>query len=99
MVDRRLHDDLRKIYLHLKAPRFDLHRPLASSARSESAPCILQVFGPEEVPVDRMRGLNQQWPFEVGIELDFFIDRVVCGGVLVHDDRHRQTLARVGWVA
>jgi hypothetical protein len=26
MVDRRLHDDLRKIYLHLKAPRFDLHR-------------------------------------------------------------------------
>jgi hypothetical protein len=27
MVDRRLHDDLRKIYLHLKAPRFDLHRP------------------------------------------------------------------------
>jgi hypothetical protein len=27
MVDRRSHDDLRKIYLHLKAPRFDLHRP------------------------------------------------------------------------
>jgi hypothetical protein len=27
MVDRRLHDDLRKIYLRLKAPRFDLHRP------------------------------------------------------------------------
>jgi hypothetical protein len=27
MVDRLLHDDLRKIYLHLKAPRFDLHRP------------------------------------------------------------------------
>jgi hypothetical protein len=27
VVDRRLHDDLRKIYLHLKAPRFDLHRP------------------------------------------------------------------------
>jgi hypothetical protein len=26
MVDRRLHDDLRKIYLLLKAPRFDLHR-------------------------------------------------------------------------
>jgi hypothetical protein len=26
MVDRRLHDDLRKIYLDLKAPRFDLHR-------------------------------------------------------------------------
>jgi hypothetical protein len=26
IVDRRLHDDLRKIYLHLKAPRFDLHR-------------------------------------------------------------------------
>jgi hypothetical protein len=27
MADRRLHHDLRKIYLHLKAPRFDLHRP------------------------------------------------------------------------
>jgi hypothetical protein len=27
MVDRRLHDDPRKIYLHLKAPRLDLHRP------------------------------------------------------------------------
>jgi hypothetical protein len=26
MVDRRLHDDLRRIYLHLKAPRFDLRR-------------------------------------------------------------------------
>jgi hypothetical protein len=26
MVDRRSHDDLRKVYLHLKAPRFDLHR-------------------------------------------------------------------------
>jgi hypothetical protein len=26
---QRLHDDLRKIYLHLKAPRFDLHRPTA----------------------------------------------------------------------
>ncbi len=24
MVDRRLHDDLREIYSHLKAPRFDL---------------------------------------------------------------------------
>ena len=27
MADRRLHDDLRKIYSHLKAQRFDLHRP------------------------------------------------------------------------
>jgi hypothetical protein len=27
MVYRRLHDGLRKIYLHLKAPRFDLRRP------------------------------------------------------------------------
>jgi GGDEF domain-containing protein len=27
-VDRRLHDDLRRIHLHSKAPRFDLHRPL-----------------------------------------------------------------------
>jgi hypothetical protein len=27
MVDRRLHDDLRKVFLDLKAPRFDLHRP------------------------------------------------------------------------
>jgi hypothetical protein len=26
MVDRLLHDDPRKIYSHLKAPRFDLHR-------------------------------------------------------------------------
>jgi hypothetical protein len=26
MVDRRLHDDLRKIYLRLRAPRFDLHQ-------------------------------------------------------------------------
>jgi hypothetical protein len=26
-VDRRLRDDLRKICLHSKAPRFDLHRP------------------------------------------------------------------------
>ncbi len=26
-VDRRLHDDLRKIFLHLEAPRFDLYRP------------------------------------------------------------------------
>jgi hypothetical protein len=32
MVDRRLHDDLLKIYLHLKAPRFDLHRSLVGSA-------------------------------------------------------------------
>jgi hypothetical protein len=32
MVDRRLHDDLRKIYLHLKAPRFDLHRPLMADS-------------------------------------------------------------------
>jgi hypothetical protein len=31
MVDRRLHDDLRKIYLRLKAPRFDLHRPDGAS--------------------------------------------------------------------
>jgi hypothetical protein len=28
MVDRRLHNDLRKLYLYLKAPRFDLHRPV-----------------------------------------------------------------------
>ena len=27
MVDRRLHDDLRTVYLHVDAPRFDLHRP------------------------------------------------------------------------
>jgi hypothetical protein len=31
IVDRRLHDDLRKIYLHLKAPRFDLHRTKVNS--------------------------------------------------------------------
>jgi hypothetical protein len=33
MVDRRLHDDLRKIYLHLKAPRFDLHRTPVTAPR------------------------------------------------------------------
>jgi hypothetical protein len=60
MVDRRLHDDPRKTYLHLKAPRFDLHRPPASSARSESAPCILQVFGPEAR--DRARRLEAAGP-------------------------------------
>jgi hypothetical protein len=31
MAYRLLHDDLRKIYLHLKAPSFDLHRPTRSS--------------------------------------------------------------------
>jgi hypothetical protein len=30
MVNRRLHDDLRKIYLHMTAPRFDLRRRPAS---------------------------------------------------------------------
>jgi hypothetical protein len=38
MVDRRLHDDLRKIYLRLKAPRFDLQRrDRASRARPGEA--------------------------------------------------------------
>jgi hypothetical protein len=39
MVDRRLHDDLRKIHLHLKAPRFDLHRtPRTQHGDSDALP-------------------------------------------------------------
>jgi hypothetical protein len=34
----RLHDDLRKIYLHLKAPRFDLHRRLTHSHARPNSP-------------------------------------------------------------
>ena len=37
MVDRQLHDDLQKIYLHLKAPRFDLHRPTLRAAAGAHA--------------------------------------------------------------
>jgi hypothetical protein len=39
-VDRRLHDDLRKIHSHLTAPRFDLHRrlqPFKGAGRSALA--------------------------------------------------------------
>jgi hypothetical protein len=31
MVERRSHDDPRRIYSHLKAPRLDLHRPVTRS--------------------------------------------------------------------
>jgi hypothetical protein len=44
MVDRRLHDDLRKIYLHLKAPRFDLRR--AAHSRSLNALVQSEDSGP-----------------------------------------------------
>jgi hypothetical protein len=47
MVDRRLHDDLRKIYLHLKAPRFDLHGPYPLS---ESIPVRKQIQCPPPLP-------------------------------------------------
>jgi hypothetical protein len=43
MVDRRLRDDLRKICLLLKAPRFDLH-PHATSKFSESDPVAASAF-------------------------------------------------------
>jgi hypothetical protein len=37
----RLHDDPRMIYLHLKAPRFDLHRPTRVLSR------VRRAAGPE----------------------------------------------------
>jgi hypothetical protein len=37
MVDRRLHDDLRKVYSHLKAPLFDPHQPPTSRRPSDAA--------------------------------------------------------------
>jgi hypothetical protein len=36
MVDRRLRDDLREIYLHLRVPRFDLHRPSPPAVAASS---------------------------------------------------------------
>jgi hypothetical protein len=48
MVDRRLHDDLRKIYLHLKAPRFDLHRPPRPS--ESTPPACLGTSSPPPPP-------------------------------------------------
>jgi hypothetical protein len=39
MVDRQLYDDLRKLYLHLKAPRFDLHRLHARAPSSVLSVC------------------------------------------------------------
>jgi hypothetical protein len=45
MVDRRLHDDLRKICLLLKAQHFDLHRlPHATSKLSESNSVAASAF-------------------------------------------------------
>jgi hypothetical protein len=46
MVDRLLNDHLRRIYLHLKAPRFDLHR----SAHLSPAPGGCTAAGSVPVP-------------------------------------------------
>jgi hypothetical protein len=47
MVDRRLHDDLREICEHLKAPRFDLHRrPWSGPAVCSES--IIRVYAPSK---------------------------------------------------
>ena len=66
----------------------------------ELKPFGFQVFRAKQVPVDRMRRLNQQWSFKVTIELNLFVNRVlVFSDVLVHDRRRCQMLARPGPLA
>jgi hypothetical protein len=57
VVDRRLHDDLRKTYLHVRAPRFDLHRlgDMVANSSVNHALTPVEAWGRGDQGVRRMQ--------------------------------------------
>jgi hypothetical protein len=59
VVDRRLHDDLRKTYLHVRAPRFDLHRlqvgEMVANKGVNQALTLVEAWGHGDQGVRRMQ--------------------------------------------